>query len=55
MLVGCGDGSLIVVDAAAGKVQYGLGVATAAVRGIVASKNVLACVSDDGILSLHSF
>lgn len=55
LLVGCGDGAVLVIDAVSGRIVYGLGVATAAVRGIVASAGVLLCVSDDGTVSLHDF
>jgi len=47
-LVGCGDGSLHVIDAAAGRTLYALGAGRAAVRFAAASGGRLVTAGDDG-------
>lgn len=54
-LVGCGDGSLHVIDIRAGRTLYAMGVNKAAVRTIEACSDRLVCSGDDGNALLHRF
>lgn len=54
-LVGCGDGSMLVVDIRSGDILYGLGANKAAVRGVHASQSCLVCVGDDGSVYMYDF
>jgi len=54
-LVGCGDGSVHVIDAAAGSTLYALGAHKGAVRAIEASSDKLFTSGDDGNTMLYSY
>ena len=54
-LVGCGDGSLHVVEVGAGKRLYALGANRAAVRVAMASGGQLVAAGDDGTAMLYRF
>ncbi|CAG9463635.1 unnamed protein product [Pedinophyceae sp. YPF-701] len=55
VLSGCGDGSLLVIDAAEGRCLYGLGAGQAAVRFADAQGGDLVTAGDDGKAMLYSF
>ena len=54
-MCGCGDGSLHVVDIAAGKTLYALGANKAAVRTVHASADTLVCSGDDGGVYVYNY
>lgn len=54
-LVGCGDGSLHVIDVAAGQRRYALGANQAAVRYMAASEGTLIAAGDDGNVLVYEF
>jgi WD40 repeat protein len=55
VLVGCGDGSLLVMDRASGSTQYTLAASTVAVRTIHAGGHQLVVGGDDGTALLYEF
>jgi WD40 repeat protein len=55
LLVGCGDGSLHVIDVATLATQYALGANGAAVRTIDACREKLVCSGDDGHVMVYDF
>ena len=55
-MVGCGDGSVLVVDISLGKVQYGVGANKAAVRSSMeVSHDPMVAAGDDGSLISYCF
>lgn len=55
VLVGCGDGSLWVMERATGQVLYALGASTAAVRTLHAAQQQLVVGGDDGTAVVYDF
>lgn len=54
-LVGCGDGTLFVIDIDTATTLYGLGANAAAVRTVNASTDRLVCSGSDGKVITYSF
>lgn len=54
-LVGCGDGSLLVIEISSGQTLYGVGANKHAVRGIYAAIDKLVCLGDDGSTYVYRF
>jgi hypothetical protein len=54
-LVGCGEGTLVVVGIKEGRVMYGLGANRAAVRTIDTDGRHLLCSGDDGNAIAYEF
>jgi WD40 repeat protein len=52
---GCGDGSVHVVDVAAGRTLYALGAGRAAIRCLQAGPDWLVCSGDDGCATCYAF
>jgi hypothetical protein len=54
-VVGCGDGSVLVVDLELGKVLYGVGANKAAVRCVEVCHDRMVAAGDDGSLISYCF